>query len=381
MSLIRKMKTVLRYLFPTAADRHYLAQMATAGQFDRAFYRMANPRLPALFRLWPERHYVQLGEGHGLCPNPRFSPRAYLYHNPDLVRPGLAPLLHYIETGQAENRMVLASAMTTAPAMPAITAQDLPPNPATVAVLAHVFYPSFWEEIAPLLSAQSFDFDLFVTLTEGTDTAALEARVRADFPQVRLWVMPNHGRDIWPFVYLVNAGVFAPYAALCKLHSKKSPHRADGDQWRQSLIGGILGPAETTARRLARFLADPGAGFWVADGHFYQGDEWWGINHAQGLALLARAGITPPLPPLSFPAGSIYWVKPPVLEQIRALRLTAAEFEPEQALVDGTLAHAMERSIGLLAAYQGLATRQSHALDRPDPGLAPAPASLPSASD
>lgn len=372
MTFLRKIRTVLRYVFPTAADRHYLAQIAAAGQFDRDFYRMANPRLPALFRVWPERHYVQLGEGHGLCPNPRFSPRAYLYHNPDLARPGLAPLLHYIETGQAENRRVLAGALTPAPAMPVISAQDRPPRPATVAVLAHVFYPDFWAEIAPVLAAQSFDFDLFVTLTArpeaaGPEIAALQARILADFPQARLWVMPNHGRDIWPFIHLVNAGLFTPYAALCKLHSKKSPHRADGDQWRQSLIGGILGAPETTARRLSRFLADSRAGFWVADGHVYHGDHWWGINRAQGLALLARAGITAPLLPLCFPAGSIYWVKPQVLEQIRAMGLTAGDFEPEQALVDGTLAHAMERSIGLLAAHHGLATRQSHALDGPDP--------------
>lgn len=376
MMLFRKIRTVLRYVFPSAQERAYLAQIAAAGQFDRAFYLTANPRLPALFRIWPERHYVQLGEGHGLCPNPRFSPRAYLFNNPDLLKAARQPLLHYIETGQAENRIVLA-VPGAAPAMPKITPSDN--VPAEVAVLVHVFYPDFWDEIAPVLAAQTFAFDLFVTLTasqtDDTGTAALRTRILTAFPQAQVWVMPNHGRDIWPFIHLVNAGVFAPYRALCKLHSKKSPHRGDGDTWRQSLIQGILGDPARTATRLARFLADDKAGFWVADGHAFYGNIWWGINHAQGMALLARAGIGSKIPALEFPAGSIYWLKPQILNSLRQLDLAADEFEPEQALVDGTLAHAMERCIGLLARIQGLAIRESHMLDNPDarPSLKPDP--------
>jgi hypothetical protein len=367
MTLFRKIRTVLRYVFPNAQDRVYLARIARAGQFDRSFYLAANPRLPALFRLWPARHYVQLGEGHGLCPNPRFSPRAYLFHNPDLgAADQRRPLLHYIQTGRAENRLVLAGP-GRAPPMPEIMPEIISNTraPADVAILAHVFYPDFWEEIAPLLAAQTFGFDLFVTLTEGPTTPALRARIVAAHPGAQVWVLPNHGRDIWPFIHLVNAGVFTPYRALCKLHSKKSPHRGDGDQWRQSLIGGILGDPVRTATRLARFVADDAAGFWVADGHAYHGDDWWGINRAQGLALLARAGIETGAQPLAFPAGSIYWVKPQLLDALRGLGLAADDFEPEQALVDGTLAHAMERSLGVLATHLGLAIVETRALDSP----------------
>jgi len=366
--LIRKVRTVLRYLVPTAEDRDYIALMRAEGQFDPDYYLASTPGLKPLFRIWPERHYVQLGEANGLCPNPRFSPRAYLFHNPDLDRPGIRPLLHYMRTGAAETRQVLAPPGGPGPALgtlPRIEARDIPDPPAAVAILVHVYYTDFWSELAPALAAQHFGFDLFVTISEQPDAAGLEARIMQAFPDARVWRMPNHGRDIFPFLHLLNAGIFEPYRAVCKLHSKKSPHRADGEDWRRSLIAGILGDPVRTEARLARFLADDSAGFWVSDGHLYEGDRWWGINGARAAELLARGGLLPGHGPLRFPAGSIYWTKPPVLARLAALSLGAADFEPEQALVDGTTAHAVERIMGCLAQVDGLQIRQSADLDRP----------------
>lgn len=349
--ILRKIRTVLRYLFPTAQDRAYLARIRESGLFDRAFYLQSNAGLNRLFHIWPERHYVQLGERIGTCPNPGFSPRAYLFHNPDLAQE-THPFLHYIDKGRAEHRMVLApSSPDAVPVLPVITPRK--GRAAPVAVVVHAFYPDFWDEIAPLLAAQGFDFDLFVTLTKRDGTEALRARVLKAFPDAQVWLMPNHGRDILPFVHLVNSGVLAPYAAVCKLHSKKSPHRSDGDAWRKALVAGVLGDAGPTSARLEQFLALPGAGFWTAEGQRYEGDHWWGVNRPRAEALMTRAGLTPPAGPLVFPAGSIYWIKPPVLQALAALGLEAADFEPEQALVDGTTAHSVERMMGWLAAQAG----------------------------
>ncbi|WP_417525596.1 rhamnan synthesis F family protein [Marinovum sp.] len=373
----RKASTVLRYLFPTAADRHYLARIQSSGLFDRDFYLRSNARLKWLFRIWPERHYVQLGERNGTCPNPGFSPRAYLFHNPDLAGE-TRPFLHYIETGRAERRMVLAAPSSEGvPVFPDIAPPDPAAGTAPVAVALHLYYPEFWEEIAPALEAQQFAFDLHVTITRRGDLppgagAALETRIRAAFPAARIWQMPNHGRDILPFAHLVNAGGLAPYRAVLKLHSKKSPHRADGDAWRRALVAGVLGDPAETAARLERFLAHPRAGIWVADGHLHEGDSWWGGNRPRAEALLARSGAALPPGPLCFPAGSIYWARAAVLAKLARLRLTPEDFEPEQALVEGTTAHAVERLMGALTIAAGRVPCTSRTLDRPGalpPGL------------
>lgn len=357
----RQFRTVLRFVFPTRAEKEYAALLRATSQFDRKFYLESNPRLRRLFRLSPERHYVQFGEALGLSPSPYFSPRAYLFHNPDLAKADVSPLRHYIENGRREGRTTLLPAgapESPIPRFPEIRVDDRPSPPAPVAVVVHLYYADLWPELAAALAAQSFAFDLFVTVTAGrSDIVCLTQDIQARFPKACIWEMPNHGRDIWPFVYLVNSGLLTPYRAVCKLHTKKSPHRSDGDAWRQTLIGGILGVDGTA--RLTRFLKDPQAGFWVADGHRHHGDTWWGTNRPRATELLARIGITANAAPLVFPAGSIYWVKPGILGLIRQMRLTVGDFEPEQALVDGTTAHALERAFGYLASPVGLVIKES----------------------
>jgi hypothetical protein len=365
MRLLRQVRIVSRFLWPSRATRHYVRQIQASNQFDRAFYFGSNPRLRRLFRLAPERHYALFGEPAGLCPNPGFSPRAYLYNNPDLA--GARPLQHYIETGRAEQRTVLRTDGAIGIEMPEPPGDPLPADPAPVAVSLHLYYHHMWPEFAERLAAQTFRFDLFVTLTGGPeDTAPLRDRIRATFPEARVWALPNHGRDILPFLWLLRSGLLSPYQAVCKLHSKKSPHRGDGDAWRQTLTEGVLGDAEVTQARLNAFLADTGAGIWVAEGQHYHGDDWWGMNRARTTELLARVGLNPDqdAQELAFPAGSIYWAKPAVLERLDALALGPADFEPEQALVDGTTAHAIERAMGYLTRAAGAEIREPAQLDR-----------------
>ena len=366
----RKVQTVLRYFFPAARDRAYLRALRREGGFDRAFYLKAHPGLHPLFRMMPQRHYVQFGEAGGLSPNARFSPRAYMHHNPDLDPALVRPLLHYLQHGRASARTVRDDGQATELALPQINPAPLGAKTAPVAIVLHLYYLNMWEEFAALLREQTFQFDLFVTLTQnaGGEADVLKSRIEAEWPAARVWCLPNHGRDIFPFVYLVNSGVLAPYAAICKLHSKKSPHRSDGDDWRRDLTGGVLGDPAITQVRLARFLADPNAGFWVTDGQLYRGDAQWGVNRPRAEELLARTGrILPPVVPLAFPAGSIYWAKRAVIDALRALVLTPQDFEPEQALVDGTTPHAIERLLGSLAQLAALDIREAHDLDVPQP--------------
>ena len=65
----------------------------------------------------------------------------------------------------------------------------------------------------------------------------------------------NHGRDIWPMVQVVNAGVLDPYELVLKVHTKRSEWRAahqelagSGEQWRSELIGSLLGSPSMSSR-------------------------------------------------------------------------------------------------------------------------------------
>jgi lipopolysaccharide biosynthesis protein len=346
-AFVHRASVALRFVFPKPQVRLDVRKVRESGIFDRDFYLRSNPRLRRLFQLAPERHYVLFGEPAGLCPNPSFSPRAYLHNNPDVD--DCRALLHFIQTGRSEGRIALDATPVADLALPHIARDDHPVTPARVAVVLHLFYHDLWEEFCAVLMQQDFAFDLFVTATGlEHDVAPLRARILAAFPRARVWAMVNHGRDIFPFLYVLESGVLAPYRAVCKLHSKRSPHRADGDVWRRTLVDGILGPAAQTCARLEKFLANPSVGLWVADGQIVEGDDWWGVNRPHAHALLVRRDFDLGQGPLRFPAGSVYWLKQPVLAVLEDLTLRAADFEREQHLVDGTTAHAVERIMGVL---------------------------------
>lgn len=361
-TLLRRTARLARLALPDPRLAARVREIRRSGLFDRAFYRATNPGLHPIYRRFPERHYLLFGESAGLWPCAGFSPTAYLARNRDLgdLR---APLLHYARTGRAEGRSgePLAEGDLEPGDLAALARR--PPGSAFAAAV-HIHYAELWPEIRDALRGCGVALDLFVTVSErGAGTAEVVRRIQADWSEARVVATPNRGRDILPFARLVAAGLLDPYAAVCKLHTKRSPHRGDGDRWRRHLIAGLLDPARL-ASRLEAFLADAEATLWVADGQIYRGRRRWGLNEARALDLLARAGLAADPAALGFPGGSMGWMKPAVVARVRALGLEPQDFEPERAQLDGTLAHAFERALGYLAAADGGAIREASELDR-----------------
>jgi len=347
--LRRKAGLVLRLALPTRAERACVAEIRQSGLFDRAYYRASHPYLNPLHRAWPERHYVQFGERAGLRPNPAFSPQAYLRHLADPPRDGRA-LLHYIRAGRTGVTEEPDGAWHLTP----LAGTDRAPA-APAAIVAHVFYRDLWPELAAAIARQGIAADLFVTVTAHPAGDERMARaITGQFPQARVWSVPNRGRDVLPFLGLLATGALAEYRAVAKIHGKKSPLRTDGDAWRARLVDGILGDSRVTERALERFLADRSAGLWVADGQRQGGARLWRMNRPRTEALLAAIGIATDADLAPFPAGSIYWAKPQVLEALRRLHPGPDGFEPERGQADGTTAHAVERATGQIARAQGL---------------------------
>jgi lipopolysaccharide biosynthesis protein len=217
-----------------------------------------------------------------------------------------------------------------------------------------MYYVDLWPELVENLSRLKTPFDLFVGLIDrGESLVETQRTIAAAYPDARVFVFPNHGRDIFPFVSMAAAGLFDPYEAVCKIHTKKSPHREDGNDWRQTLIGGVL-PKVNADQLLERFLANPDWGLLVADGQIYEGEQWWGSNKGLVPQLLHRVEIKPDLDRLRFPAGSIYWIKQPLISLIRGMQLGVEDFDLEAAQLDGTPAHAFERVLGYMGETAGV---------------------------
>jgi lipopolysaccharide biosynthesis protein len=216
-----------------------------------------------------------------------------------------------------------------------------------------VFHYDLWPEIAAALTFLPEPFDLYCTVIKREGFDQLEQDIQDKFRGAQVLCYPNHGRDIFPFVHLVNSGRLFNYAAICKLHTKRSCHLPHGDQWRNELIQGLLPGNESTHSLLDAFLGDPSLGAWVSDGQLLRHRHFWGPNRERVEHELARIGINANRYRLKFPGGSMFWIKPATLHLLKGMNYNALDFEREEGQLDGTLAHAIERIIGFLVQHSG----------------------------
>ncbi len=223
---------------------------------------------------------------------------------------------------------------------------------ARVLVVAHVYHPEVWFDIEDRLVRIPEPYDLVISLVEGR-TEVLEPEIAVRLPQAIIHHVPNAGRDLGSLVELANAGVFDGYDAVLKVHTKRSPHRHDGDAWRVALLDGVL-PSPEGIRRIVELLRrDDSVGLVVPSGSLH-GPETWGSNQVLVEALAARVPFAFDPDQLRYPAGSMYWARPWVLRRLADLELGREHFESEAGHVDGSTAHALERFVGVVAQASGL---------------------------
>ena len=92
-------------MFPGPRQLAYIRKVQASGLFDPDFYTTHHPGMRWIFRRFPVRHYVTIGEREHLRPNPDFSGSIYLRYNPDVRQSGIPPFLHYVEIGHRELRV------------------------------------------------------------------------------------------------------------------------------------------------------------------------------------------------------------------------------------------------------------------------------------
>jgi GT2 family glycosyltransferase len=111
-------------------------------------------------------------------------------------------------------------------------------------------------------------------------------------------------------------------------------------------LENLLGSQEIVESILGAFAQRPDLGI-VAAQHFEPVRHWinWGNNYPLAAKLLRRmGGSLSEESVLDFPSGSMFWVRSAALKPLLKLGLSYEDFAEEHAQIDGTLAHAIERS-------------------------------------
>lgn len=225
-------------------------------------------------------------------------------------------------------------------------------------VIAHVYYPQFWPELAACI--RTVGGDLVVTYV---DEAAVAA-ARRDFPSATFVACENRGYDVWPFLKALRETDLSAYDLVVKLHTKRDLTGAyagyccndawfGGARWRNYLLAPYRSP-ENWRRTAARF-ADTEVGM-VADRHVIftgnaQPDDIGVFDRAcEEVSRLTgqtvRAG--------RYVAGSMFAVRATLLVPLKGLSCMVEDFDRP---VDGrftTYAHVLERAFGLLVSAANL---------------------------
>lgn len=218
-----------------------------------------------------------------------------------------------------------------------------------VAVVAHVFHPELIEEIVEYLKNMPLPFGLFITTDTEEKKRKINKAVRKSGLQtieLEVRVTPNRGRDIAP-KYIGFRDVYAQYEAFLHLHTKKSDHTKNlGNVWRHYLLEHLIGSREIAKANL-ELLSMNNVGI-VYPEHLKQIKKHinWGYNFSAAQEILAKAEIVLDLNTvLEFPSGSMFWGRSRAITSILDLNLDFSDFPEEKAQIDGTLAHAIERSL------------------------------------
>ena len=229
-----------------------------------------------------------------------------------------------------------------------------------ILVVAHVFYPQLWNELAECVRNVSEPHDL--TITYSDESAVVQAR--RDFPSARFIRCENVGFDIWPFLRALDGIDLGAYSYVVKLHTKRDvildrPFRFNhanfaGARWRNRLLSFIRTP-EAWRRSMARISSDRSIGM-VADAAciLRRNDVPWELTREgfdKGLELARSIGVDPANP--QFVGGTMFLARAEIFHPLLG-RFSAADFGGELVHGTVTLAHFLERAIGFCACANGM---------------------------
>lgn len=224
-----------------------------------------------------------------------------------------------------------------------------------IAVVIHLFYFDLLEEISSYLDAIIEPYDLYVTTPFQSDISEIINKMSSKAISVTVLLGENRGRDIGPFVTLYRSGFLDNYFAVLKIHSKKSKYSSEGEKWRKLLYQSVVGTSRQVRKTLQAF--ETGSVGMAGPGKYYltNGTKFWGANYETVKKILHQTDKFDSNyePKLAFFAGSMFWFAPKAFKDIQGLPDNMVNFDIENGMQDGTLAHAYERLFCLITRAAG----------------------------
>ncbi|WP_239350282.1 HAD-IA family hydrolase [Snodgrassella communis] len=235
--------------------------------------------------------------------------------------------------------------------------QNLKSPPGIIGIHCHIFYNDLINEFVIQLSKIPFKFDLFISVPEEDTLKKCQQKFKKikNVKQTVIKIVPNRGRDIAP-MFVEFGHELRKYDYIAHLQSKKSKYNNGATNgWREYLFNTLFGSSLNIKRIFTLFTEDKKLGI-IYPQMFHRLPSaafTWLANRAQGQQLLDKMKLPMIDGYFNFPAGSMFWAKTAAILPLFDLNLGWKDFPEERGQTDGTLAHALERLLGIVPSQIG----------------------------
>ncbi|MBO1041465.1 rhamnan synthesis F family protein [Brucella pituitosa] len=219
-------------------------------------------------------------------------------------------------------------------------------------VVCHCHYVEVIDELIDALDRLPDGCEVHITASSPEVLTNFKLRwVRKNVPLFLVGI-DNWGRDVRPFTFAIQNLKLPHDIPVLKLHGKRSLYSPAGDSWRKDLLNSLLPSEEAINHYIDLFKTNPKLGMLGTPGSYVSNLEYWGSNKNTVKALLAKHSIALSDDDLGFYAGTMYWIRSQCAETALS-DIRIQDFEKEASQRDGTLAHALERSIPMTLRAKG----------------------------
>jgi lipopolysaccharide biosynthesis protein len=221
-----------------------------------------------------------------------------------------------------------------------------------VTIVAHLYYLDSAQEILREIHRFKYESGLstqvLITTTHGLKNPVSDLITDSNLG-AKVFAFENRGRDVFPFVKLAQEKFLFNSALVLKIHTKSPRELPTGAVFDHSLALRLLNP------EIGNKLFDLAATkeFLSTEKNFCLNTDYLGANLNQIKSLANDVGIENLPSDFAFPAGTIFWATSSIVEKISQLNLSVDQFATEPSPADGTMAHAVERLIGVIASDVG----------------------------
>jgi len=221
-----------------------------------------------------------------------------------------------------------------------------------IAIVIHLFYNDIWdEEIKPYLDAIKIPHDTYVTIPK-TIPEEIIIKILQNNQDITFYETENRGRDVLPFLQVMHHLGTDSYQYVCKIHTKKSAGRDLGTVWRKLLYFDLIGSNGTVSDIIDIFEEDKNIGMITGKNTILDSEKYYLSNRKKTDKLLKLLNLELK-GNYQFAGGTMFWIRPNIIEPLIKLYHTGQlVFESELGQMDDTLAHAIERFLGILCHTQ-----------------------------